>query len=258
MVGSTSIKKPISESQEDVKTILIVDDEPLIREILQRQFKKEGFVVSSCENGQDALAEFKKSPPKVILSDIRMPKGDGVFLLEEIMKIRADFPFVFMTGFTDVPSHDVYHKGAAALIKKPFDLDSIVDQIKYSLIPNKKRWTEKVFGAKGDLQLAFDSLDDAIKDQSLSWGRGGFSFSKDVPVDTGEVVEFTLDFNNGPVTKIHGVGVVRWNLSGGARGFQKVGVEISSLDAACLEPVVKLADGRGHSAYIPARIDSPS
>jgi len=256
MVGSTSMKKPVSESQEESKTILIVDDEPLIREILQRQFNKEGFVVTTCENGNDALDAFKKSAPSVILSDIRMPNGDGVFLLEEIMKIKSDFPFLFMTGFTDVPSHDVYHKGASALIKKPFDLDTIVDQIKVSLLPNETRWAQEVSETQAKLKLAFGSLDAALEDKSLTWGRGGFSFSQDVSLDEGDEVQFTVSFENGPVSNIKGAGVIRWVLDGDSKGYQKVGVEISSLDPDSLEPVVKLSQQHGKAAYIPARIET--
>ena len=254
MVGSTSMKKPVSESQEAMKSILVVDDEPLIREILHRQLKKEGFVVTACENGKDAVASFKKSEPDVILSDIRMPNGDGMFLLDEVMKIKNNFPFLLMTGFTDVPSYDVYHKGASALVKKPFDLDAIVEIIKASLVPNKTRWSKSPTAAKDDLTLAFESLDSALKDQSLSWGRGGFSFTKNLSFHSGDKVGFTINFQSGPVNQIKGLGVVRWNLGSSPQGYQKVGVEISSLDADSLEPVVKLVEEQGKASYIPARL----
>lgn len=247
------MKNPVSESQGALKSILVVDDEPLIREILQRQLKKEGFVVASCENGKEALASFKESEPSIILSDIRMPNGDGMFLLDEIMKIKTDFPFLLMTGFTDVPSYDVYHKGASALIKKPFDLDAIVEKVKANLVPNKQRWAEEFSGAKADLKLDFESLDGAIKDKSLSWGRGGFSFSKNLPLHAGDEVEFTLNFESGDVSQIKGLGVIRWNLDSEIKGHQKVGIEISGLESASLDLVLKLVEEHGKASFIPAR-----
>lgn len=254
MVGSTSMKKSESEAEKAMKTILVVDDEPLIREILQRQLKKDNLAVITCEDGKKALESFKESKPDLVLSDIRMPNGDGIFLLEEIMKLDEGFPVLLMTGFTDVPNYEVYHMGAAALVKKPFDLDMIVKKVKDAMVPSKTRWAQEYSSSKKSINLEFDSINLALEDQSLCWGRGGFSFNEKIRVEEGEEIDFTLAFKNGELKELKGAGVVRWNIDSPSSSYQKVGIEISALDPASLEPAMKLVDELAKTtAFIPAK-----
>jgi len=104
-------------------TILVVDDEPLVRTTLKTVLGRAGHTIVFCECGQKALAAFKEQTFDAVLSDVRMPHGDGVWVLHEVRKVAADLPVFLMTGLTDDPrlegvTFDAYTK----LLKKPLDL----------------------------------------------------------------------------------------------------------------------------------------
>lgn len=106
------------------KTILVVDDESDLREILCEEFEALGATVLCAENGSKAFDLFNSHSIDLIVSDVRMPGGDGVDLLK---KVRARYPFapphVFLiTGFADVTSHQALALGAQGMISKPFSL----------------------------------------------------------------------------------------------------------------------------------------
>lgn len=109
--------------------ILIADDEIAIRELVGEILEGEGHDVTLAENGEDALAKFKRSWHEIVFSDIRMPKLNGIELLAAIKEINANTQFIIMTSHASIDnSIDALKKGAFDYILKPFDnLDVITD-----------------------------------------------------------------------------------------------------------------------------------
>ncbi len=68
-------------------TILLVDDEPDILEIVRYNLSSEGYTVETAENGVEAIAQAKKVKPQLIIMDVMMPKMDGIEACEKIRKI---------------------------------------------------------------------------------------------------------------------------------------------------------------------------
>lgn len=102
-------------------TILIVDDEEVLRQVISSSLQRKGFKIISASSGRLALEEFKNQPVDLVLSDIRMPDGDGMFLLKELRKLDPkNPPIVFMTGFSDVETDEFLSNGALKVIPKPF------------------------------------------------------------------------------------------------------------------------------------------
>ncbi|MBC7692606.1 MAG: response regulator [Methylotenera sp.] len=109
------------------RKILIVDDEPLIREILRFALQFEGHEVLEAESGHRAFELLQSQAVDLVLSDIRMPNGDGIELLANIRAQDAVTPpVVFMTGFSDLSRENAISKGASELIYKPFELDQLL------------------------------------------------------------------------------------------------------------------------------------
>lgn len=111
--------------------ILVVDDEEDLREILSEDFASLGAEVFTARNGKEAFELALKELPQVILSDVRMPGGDGVELLK---KIRATYesipPHVFLiTGFADIQADQAQALGGQGLVSKPFNLKQLRDQV---------------------------------------------------------------------------------------------------------------------------------
>ncbi|HRK08749.1 MAG TPA: response regulator [Pseudobdellovibrionaceae bacterium] len=109
--------------------ILIVDDDELFRDALEKNLRGIGFEVSSAENGRLALESMKQTQFDVIVSDIRMPEMDGIELLRAI-RSNSQLPVILMTGFADImETHSAHQLGANEFIAKPFsrsDLEAAV------------------------------------------------------------------------------------------------------------------------------------
>ncbi len=103
--------------------ILVVDDEPLVRTTVKAVLNRAGHTVVFCENGHQALVAFGERRFDAVLSDVRMPCGDGVWLLHEIRKVAAKLPVFLMTGLPDDPRLEgVIFDAHTKLLKKPLDL----------------------------------------------------------------------------------------------------------------------------------------
>ena len=103
-------------------TLLIVDDDETLRNTIAFDFKRKGFTVLSAENGNAAFEIVKKNKIHLIVSDMRMPGGDGMSLLESIRNIDSAIPQVILvTGFADVTEEQAIAKGARKVLTKPFD-----------------------------------------------------------------------------------------------------------------------------------------
>lgn len=104
--------------------ILIVDDEPNIRRILQMAFEKSGFEAAIAEDARAALGQLDSFRPDVIVSDVTMPGLTGYELLRQVKEQSPDTPFILMTAFGTIPQAvDAIRNGAFEYVTKPFDLD---------------------------------------------------------------------------------------------------------------------------------------
>lgn len=116
------------------KNILIVDDDETLRDTLVFDFKRKGFNVFSAENGNRALEIVRSTQIHLVLSDIRMPGGDGISLLETLRKIDPNIPVViFLTGFAEITEEDCIKKGAKKVIPKPFDRKQLFSSVMEAL-----------------------------------------------------------------------------------------------------------------------------
>lgn len=108
--------------------ILIVDDDEALREAMAFDFKREGFNVSLAENGKIAFEIVKSNKIHLVISDVRMPGGDGLSLLAEIRNYDPSIPMViFVTGFANTTEAECLEKGAKKVIAKPFQRRHLID-----------------------------------------------------------------------------------------------------------------------------------
>ena len=104
-------------------TILIVDDEPDIRQILSFALAAEGYSVRTAENGRDALQLFHDHPAALVLTDIRMPVMDGMAMAQAIRKTHEETEIIILTGHATVENAVEALKtiGAGDFLTKPLD-----------------------------------------------------------------------------------------------------------------------------------------
>lgn len=116
------------------KKILIVDDEPMIREIFREAFEAAGFVVHEAQNGREAFSSIISEQYDCVLSDVRMPGGDGMELAKNIHQIPGRKPKVFLvTGFSDGNIQQALDWGVQEIFDKPFDFKKVLDCIRQSV-----------------------------------------------------------------------------------------------------------------------------
>jgi len=119
-------------SSSPKQKILIVDDEPDILELIEYNLKKEGYQVFLARNGQEAVAEAKKSLPDLIVLDIMMPKMDGIEACR-IMRTMPEFKntfMVFLTARSEEYSEIAgFNVGADDYIAKPIKPRALVSRI---------------------------------------------------------------------------------------------------------------------------------
>ena len=106
------------------KKIWILDDDKSIRWVLQKALEKNGYVVTSFSNSNEAINHFNHDMPDLIISDIKMPGESGLQFLEKVKTKFTSIPIIIMTAFSDLDSAvDSYAFGAYEYLPKPFDID---------------------------------------------------------------------------------------------------------------------------------------
>jgi len=113
------------------KTILVVDDEHVIQNLLKQILVKEGYRVLTASNGQMAVQKVRDVHPDLVLLDMRMPGIDGAETMKQIKAIDPKIEIVMITGYgTKKLALQVMKLGAYDYLAKPFDIQRVRDIIK--------------------------------------------------------------------------------------------------------------------------------
>ncbi len=102
-------------------TILVVEDDPYLREVISEVLSDEGYNVYEAMDGQRALERIETIAPDLVLSDIRMPRLTGIELAERLNQRREPIPIVLMSTSSNAPPG-----GGTTFLAKPFSLDDLV------------------------------------------------------------------------------------------------------------------------------------
>src|SRR5215467_8700107 len=108
------------------KQVLIVDDEPNLRKILSAQLSRDGYDVLTAEDGQQGLDLLHDNHIDLVITDLKMPKVDGMQLLREALREDPDLPVVMITAHGTVDTAvEALKTGAFDYLTKPFDKDEV-------------------------------------------------------------------------------------------------------------------------------------
>ena len=116
--------------------ILVIEDEAAIRRVLIKIISEESdsYVVEEAENGLEGIEKFKDNDYDLVLCDIKMPKMDGVEVLEKAKKIKPEIPFVMISGHGDLDTAvNTMRLGAYDYISKPPDLNRLLNTVRNAL-----------------------------------------------------------------------------------------------------------------------------
>ena len=134
---------------KDKPYILLVDDDPNISRLVQLYLEKEGFEVKCADRGDDALAQFRRTPPDLMLLDVMLPGMDGWQVLKAVRK-TSSIPIIMLTAkdetFDKVLGLEL---GADDYITKPFDSKELVARVKAVLRRSQPKQAPSSLKLKG-------------------------------------------------------------------------------------------------------------
>jgi DNA-binding response OmpR family regulator len=224
------------------KIILIVDDEPELREILTTEFRFQNALVYEASNITDAKIILANHKIDLIVSDIRMPGGTGIELLDHV---RADIevkrPYlILITGFADIEINEAYDKGADDLIQKPFSLDRLIESANLCFKSHKNKMDIDLTSNQLIYYHFSQNLFDAFYEKTYQFSRGCMTFKVEqfnslsaLNIDYGYCFNFRdaqIKFN----------AELKWFLQSKDKDFYNIGVRIKSGDEKFYEAIQKL------------------
>ena len=111
--------------------ILVVDDEPMVRDVLSRYLSLEGFGVLSAEDGEQALARYREAAPDLVLLDLMLPKIDGYEVFRRIREHGGQTPVIMLTARGEETDRIVgLELGADDYVTKPFSPREVVARVR--------------------------------------------------------------------------------------------------------------------------------
>lgn len=234
----------------DSYKLLIVDDESGIRESLKDFFELEGFQVMDASGGMNALELIKTHHFDVILSDIRMPEGDGRFLLKSVREKNPSQPLIIlMSGFSDVTPEEAYAEGAIAVLTKPFNPVEVMEKVKFHLQDQDAKWeTSPSTKPQNKMKIQAPTISQAIQGEFLSCGQKGV-FLKVDPAGYRVGQDLEIEFSD---SQLSGIGIIRWVRSTEAAGRAKgIGLELKSLSDEFKKQFLNIIETQKTAAIIP-------
>ena len=106
--------------------ILVIDDEPSIRDLLDTVLRRKGHEVALAEDGLKGLKLFQRERPHVTILDLKMPELNGLAVLREIRTLDPHAPVIILTGFgTEAEERQARELGVAQFLEKGFSLHTL-------------------------------------------------------------------------------------------------------------------------------------
>ena len=152
-----------------MKPIWIVDDDQSIRFVLEKALLRENLPTRSFTNPQDVLKALTDTPesegPQILVSDIRMPGGSGLDLLERVKERFPGLPVIIMTAFSDLDSAvSAFQGGAFEYLPKPFDLPKAVELIRRAVEESQREEVaEERMGAAPEMLGQAPAMQDVFR-----------------------------------------------------------------------------------------------
>ncbi|RMG68898.1 MAG: response regulator [Nitrospirae bacterium] len=154
--------------------ILVVDDDPVVREVITTALEEAGYEITDTGSPEEALELFSKKDFHLVISDIVMPGMDGLTLLRRLRLKNPDIPVILLTAYPDMEmTINAIKHGAHDFIIKPFKIEYILYSVTkaisyYELVMLNRQYNQRleemVFERTKDLQLALHQVKEASKE----------------------------------------------------------------------------------------------
>lgn len=238
------------------KLLLVVDDEPDIREILKEELEELGAEVIEASCGNEAIEILKNRRFDAVLTDANMPNGNGLQLIKHIRSVHTSLPIaVVITGHSEFSDIEAYAAGASAVFGKPIIMNEVVSRLEMQLLPPESRWSRKSERIKSEFEVLvhLDDLQSSVEARVLDIGNGGMfvHLASDLPA-AGKPVTFTIIFKKeSPFKSIQGKGIIRWTRANGTP-LLKSGFGLEFTEVENLSDFLSYLKQKNTPSFIPA------
>lgn len=149
-----------------MQKILVIDDERAIRNTLREILEYEKFIVDDASDGSEGVKLIEKNKYDLILSDIKMPKMDGMEVLDRIISITPDTPVVLISGHGNIDTAvEALKKGAYDYIAKPIDMNRLLVTVRNAL--DKKQLVSETKSLKKKINKTFEMVGESPAIQNI-------------------------------------------------------------------------------------------
>lgn len=140
-------------------TVLVIDDEQLVRWSIEKLLSKDGYDVISTGTGSEGLLKMKESTPDIVLLDMKLPDIDGIEVLRTIKKENNELPVIIITAYGSIDSAiDAIKAGAFDYIVKPFDAEKLKLTVDRALELFKLKTELEIFKDRAHNQYGFNKI----------------------------------------------------------------------------------------------------
>ncbi len=149
------------------QTVLVVDDEPIVREVLAKYLQRAGFAVDTAEDGEAAIHAYEARPPDLVVLDLMMPKVDGIQVFTWI-RSRAATPVIMLTAKGEETDRIAgLELGADDYVAKPFSPREVTARVRAVL----RRTTDLDVSSEGPIVHGDLEVDAASREARVAGGR---------------------------------------------------------------------------------------
>jgi DNA-binding response OmpR family regulator len=130
--------------------VLVVDDEPVVRDVLSRYLTREGYAVMEAADGEEALASIRTAPPHVVVLDLMLPRLSGLDVLK-LVRLESDLPVIILSArVSEAERINGLQLGADDYIVKPYSPREVVERVRAVL--------RRAAGGNGARRVVCDDL----------------------------------------------------------------------------------------------------
>lgn len=197
------------------ESILVVEDEKILRVTLEDALKAEGYAVLSVLDGNDALAALEEGAFSLVITDIRLPNAGGLEILKKCIAESPTTPVIMMTAYGNIKDAvEAMQIGAFDYISKPFDLDEMLLTVKRAMdmhtitqenIRMKRELsnyygTPQIIGESKSMQVVFSLLEKISRTESTVLILGESGTGKELVAST---IHFQSSRRNKPIVRVN-------------------------------------------------------
>jgi len=198
-----------------MKSILIIDDDPLIRKTLSSHLSKADYEVSMAEDGEEGLRSYEESMPDLTILDIRLPDMSGIEVLSRIKEKDKNASIIIMTAYDDMKTTvDAIKVGAFEYLVKPLDyveldltinkafqMQSLEDKVSYLVEEQQKEYTiDNIIGRSQQMRGVFKLIGSVANTRTNIFIQGESGTGKEL---VAKAIHFNSPYNREPFIVIN-------------------------------------------------------